>query len=72
MDVVHVLEDQVTNVNETTKAPRDLSTSKDKLKQYGEAVPIRFELDPKITLIHVSSANEIDHVLKKYPHDVKY
>jgi hypothetical protein len=72
MDVVHVLEDQVTNVNETTKAPRDLNTSKDKLKQYGEAVPIRFELDPKITLIHVSNANEIDHVLKKYPHDVKY
>jgi hypothetical protein len=58
-------------MNETMKAPRDLNTSEDKFKQYGEAIPIGFELDPKITSIHVSGANEIDHVSKKYPHDVK-
>jgi hypothetical protein len=66
-----VLKDQVANVNETMKPPWDLNTSKDKFKQYGEAIPIGFELDPKITSIHVSSVDEIDHVLKKYPHDVK-
>jgi hypothetical protein len=30
--VVHVSEDPITNVNETIKAPQDLSTSKDKVK----------------------------------------
>jgi hypothetical protein len=32
MDVVHVLEDQVTNVNETMKVSRNFNTNKDKLK----------------------------------------
>lgn len=58
-------------MNETMKALQDLNTSKDEFKQYGEAIPIGFELDPKITSIHVSRVDEIDHVSKKYPHGVK-
>lgn len=71
MDVVHVLEDQVTNVNETMKASQNFNTNKDKLKQYGKVVPIGIELDLKTTLIHVLNVDEIDHVSKKYPHDVE-
>lgn len=59
------------NVNETMKAPLDLSTSKDKLKQSSKAVPSGSDLDPKTILTHVLGANEIDHDLKKYPQDAK-
>jgi hypothetical protein len=59
------------NVNETMKAPQDLNMKKDKLKQSSGAVPISFEFDPKTILTHVLDTNEIDHVSKKYPHDVK-
>jgi hypothetical protein len=60
------------NVNETMKAPQNLSMNNDKLKQSGGVVLISFELDLKTTLLHVSSVNEIDHVSKNYPHDAEY
>jgi hypothetical protein len=36
-----------------------------------KVVRIGIELDLKTTSIHVSSIDEIDHVLKKYLHDVE-
>jgi hypothetical protein len=71
VDVVHVLEDRVTNVNETMKDPRDLNTSKDKLKQSSGVVPANFELDLKTTLIHVLGIDEIDHVSNEYLQDLE-
>jgi hypothetical protein len=46
-NAIHVLDDQITNVNETMKAPKDLNTNKEKLKQSGRAILIGFELDSK-------------------------
>jgi hypothetical protein len=70
-DVVHVLEDRITNVNETMKDPQDLNTSKYKLKQSGGVVLTNFELDLKTTLTHVLGIDEIDHVSNKYLQDVE-
>ncbi len=64
--VVHVSEDPITNVNETIKAPQDLSTSKDKVKQSSGLVLTSFELDPSTTSTHVLGKNDLDHVLKNY------
>jgi hypothetical protein len=58
------------NVNETMKTPQDLITNKDKLQQYGGAIPTSFELDPNTTSTHVSSGDEFDHVSKKDLHKV--
>ncbi len=69
--VIHVLKDQVTNVNETMKTPQYLSIRKDKLKWSSEAIPIGFELDLKTISIHVLGGDEIDHVSKKYPHNAE-
>jgi hypothetical protein len=59
------------NVNETIKAPRDLSTNKDKLKQFRVLVPTSFEFDSSTISTHVSSRDELDHVLKNYSQDAK-
>ncbi len=59
------------NVNEIMKAPQDLNTNKDKLKQFGGPIITSFELDPKISLTHVSGRDNIDHVLNKFPCDAK-
>ncbi len=58
-------------MNETMKDLQDLNTSKDKLKKSGGVVPTNFEFDLKITLIHVSAIDKIDHVSNKYLHDVE-
>jgi hypothetical protein len=58
-------------VNETIKAPQDLSTNYDKFKQFGESIFISFELDPNTILIHVLGKNDLDHVSNNYPQDVE-
>lgn len=64
--VIHVLEDSITNVNETIKAPLNLNIGKDKLKQFSASILIGFEFDPNISSLHASSGNEFDHVLNNY------
>ncbi len=54
------------------KAPQDFSTSKNRLKHFSGVIPIGFELDLKTTSTHVSSMDEIDHALKKYPLDAEH
>lgn len=53
------------------KTSQDLNTSKDKLKQFGGVVFIIFELDPETISTHVLNENNIDHVSKTFPHNVK-
>ncbi len=71
MAAIHVSKDPVTNVNETIKAPQNLNTSKDKLKQTSASSPTCFEFDLNTTSSHVWSEDELDHVLKNYPQDVE-
>ncbi len=70
VNVIHVLEDRVTNVNETMKFLQDLNTRKNKLKQSSGVVLTSFELDLKTTLVRLLGADIIDHVSKKYRQDV--